>query len=94
MNTVTLQVPMSKTLRQQAQVVADEYGFSSIQEVIRLFLNRFSQKSISLNFGEPTVVLSDKAEKRYLKMEKEFLSGKVNSAPAHSADEFFKQLGI
>lgn len=44
MNTVTLQVPMSKTLRQQAQVVADEYGFSSIQEVIRLFLNRFSQK--------------------------------------------------
>jgi antitoxin component of RelBE/YafQ-DinJ toxin-antitoxin module len=91
MNTVTLQVPMSKTLRQQAQIVADEYGFSSIQEVIRLFLNRFSQKSISLNFGEPTVVLSAKAEKRYLKMEEDFRAGR-NFKTANSLNDFFAQL--
>lgn len=93
MNTVTLQVPMSRTLRQQAQVVADEYGFSSIQEVIRLFLNRFSQKSIALNFGEPSVTLSDKAEKRYLKMEKDFRAGK-NIYRATSVDDFMKQLNV
>ncbi|MEK7503993.1 MAG: hypothetical protein AAB550_00620 [Patescibacteria group bacterium] len=91
MNTVTLQVPMSKTLRQQAQVVADEYGFSSIQEVIRLFLNRFSQKSISLNFGEPTVILSDKAEKRYLKMEQDFRIGK-NVYRANDVNDLLRQL--
>ena len=91
MNTVTLQVPMSKTLRQQAQIVADEYGFSSIQEVIRLFLNRFSQKSIALNFGEPSVVLSDKAEKRYLKMEKDFRAGK-NISRVANVEDFLKQL--
>jgi antitoxin component of RelBE/YafQ-DinJ toxin-antitoxin module len=91
MNTVTLQVPMSKTLRQQAQIVADEYGFSSIQEVIRLFLNRFSQKSISLNFSEPSVVLSDKAEKRYLKMEEDFKAGR-NFKTANSLNDFFAQL--
>lgn len=93
MNTVTLQVPMSRSLRQQAQIVADEYGFSSIQEVIRLFLNRFSQKSISLNFGEPSVVLSDKAEKRYLKMEKDFRAGK-NIYRATNVDDFMKQLNV
>ena len=82
---------MSKTLRQQAQIVADEYGFSSIQEVIRLFLNRFSQKSIALNFGEPSVVLSDKAEKRYLKMEEDFKAGR-NFKTASSLNDFFAQL--
>jgi antitoxin component of RelBE/YafQ-DinJ toxin-antitoxin module len=91
MNTVTLQVPMSKTLRQRAQIVADEYGFSSIQEVIRIFLNRFSQKSISLNFGGPSVILSNKAEKRYLKMEQDFRTGK-NVYQANDVDDLLRQL--
>lgn len=91
MDTVTLQVPMSKTLRQQAQIVADEYGFSSIQEVVRLFLNRFFQKSLTLNFGEPPIVLSAKAEKRYLKMEKDFRDGK-NIYKATNIDDFLEQL--
>lgn len=51
MDTVTIQVPMQTSLKYAAAKVAQEYGFSSLQEVIRVLLNQFTQKKLVLQFG-------------------------------------------
>ena len=92
MDTVTLQVPMSKSLRNQASIVAGEYGFSSLQEVIRILLNKLAKRQLSVNIEQfPAVKLSAKNEKRYLKMEEDFKSGK-NVFYAKNVDDFLRQL--
>lgn len=92
MDTVTLQVPMSKSLRNQASVVAGEYGFSSLQEVIRVLLNKLAKRQLSVNIEQfPTVKLSARNEKRYLKMEADFKAGR-NVYYAKDVDDLLKQL--
>ena len=39
MSTTTLQIPVSKDLKSSATEVAKEYGFSSLQEIVRVLLN-------------------------------------------------------
>lgn len=92
MDTVTLQVPMNKSLRDSAAVVAADYGFSSLQEVIRVLLNKLAKRQLSVNIEQfPAVKLSAKNEKRYLKMEADFKAGR-NFKTANSLDDFFAQL--
>lgn len=77
MNTVTLQVPINKNLRDRATTVAEKMGFSSLQEAVRVFLNKMAKGQLDIQFEEPTVQLSPKAIKRYDKMMDEVESGKV-----------------
>lgn len=76
MNTTIIQVPVSKVLRNQAMRAAQENGFSSIQDAIRLFLTKLAKKQIAVNLEDTAVPLSWKNEKRYLKMDKDFEKGK------------------
>jgi hypothetical protein len=46
MNTVTLQVSMAQTLKTKASKVAQDLGFSSLQEVVRVLLSEFSRGKI------------------------------------------------
>ncbi|MBM3208763.1 hypothetical protein FJZ40_00515 [Candidatus Shapirobacteria bacterium] len=67
---------MPKDLRERAEVMAvNYYGFSSLQELLRVFLNKLAAKRINILFEE-TVALSPEAEKRYLKMDKDFKAGR------------------
>lgn len=93
MDTVTLQIPMPKSLRIQAASVADALGFSSLQDLVRLLLTRVAKHQISINVVEqfPAVKLSKKNEMRYLKMEKDFEKGK-NVYHAKNINELFSQL--
>lgn len=93
MDTITLQVPMSKTLRGEAEEVANSYGFSSLQDLIRLLLTKVAKRQLTINVVErfPAVKLSKKNERRYLKMEKDFEEGK-NVYHAKNINEFFSQL--
>jgi hypothetical protein len=70
MKKTILQIPMSKELRFQAEKAALEEGFSSLQETVRLFLQKLAKKAISITFYEQpkTIQLSPKAIKRYNKM--------------------------
>lgn len=70
-----LQVPVSKTLRAKAENAAYDFGFSSLQEVIRVFMTKLAQGAIEVSFQE-TVKLSDEARNRYEKMDKDFSTGK------------------
>ncbi len=91
MNTTTLQVPLSKTLKASATAVANDYGFSSLQDIVRLFLSKFAKRELIISVGEPAIRLSAKNEKRYLKMDKDFDEGK-NVFVANNVDELMKDL--
>ena len=91
MDIVTLQVPMHKSLRDTAAAVAADYGFSSLQEAVRIYLSKLAKRQLSVSITEePTVRLSKKNERRYLKMEADFRAGR-NFKTANSLDEFFAQ---
>lgn len=49
MDAITLQVPMNKDLRDKATKMAKEEGFSSLQELIRVFLTQFVKNKLILN---------------------------------------------
>lgn len=77
MDTTTLQIPLSKTLKFDATQVARDSGFSSLQDVVRFFLTKFAKKEIAIGLEQfPAVKLSAKNEARYMKMEEDFRSGK------------------
>jgi antitoxin component of RelBE/YafQ-DinJ toxin-antitoxin module len=91
MKTVNLQVPMSEELRLSAQEAAIEQGFSSVQEAVRIFLNKLAERTISVVFVPRVEKLSPKAEKRYLKIAKEIEKG-VGMYKAKNIDDLMKQL--
>ncbi|MDP3917695.1 MAG: hypothetical protein Q8Q30_00775 [Candidatus Woesebacteria bacterium] len=93
MDTTTLQVPLTKTLKSNATSVAKEYGFSSLQEIVRVMLSKLSKKEFVISFGEqfPTIALSAKNEARYAKMEEDFKANR-NVYTAKNLDDFFDKL--
>lgn len=96
MNTTTiLQIPIDKTLRNEAAIVASEYyGFSSLQEVVRVLLKRLARHELTFNVSTeryPTVKMSKRAEKRYAKMEEDFKLGR-NVKTFDNVEDFLKDL--
>ncbi|OGE25319.1 hypothetical protein A3C26_00625 [Candidatus Daviesbacteria bacterium RIFCSPHIGHO2_02_FULL_39_12] len=91
MQRTVLQVPLPKELKISAKKAAQDAGFSSLQEVLRVFMKKFASKKIDLAFEEEVTYLSPKAEKRYLKATEDFKKGK-NVYYAKDVKEFFKQL--
>lgn len=92
MDTTTLQVPLTKQLKASATSVAEEYGFSSLQEVVRVLLTKLSKRELAVSIEQfPAVRLSAKNEKRYAKMDEDFKAGK-NVYTANSLEEFFDKI--
>lgn len=92
MNRTVLQIPLSKELKLSAEEAALDYGFSSLQEILRVFMKKLVLRTVNLSFKEEKVVhLSKKNEKRYLKMDEDFKKGR-NIYTATSVDDLMKQL--
>lgn len=89
--TVNLQVPVSKELKVAAQQSALDMGFSSLQEALRIFLHDLAQKTVDVVFAPKEIVLSEKAEKRYLNMIKDIKKDK-GWYKAKDADDLIHQL--
>ena len=90
MQRAVLQVPINSQLRQQAEKAAMSQGFSSLQEIVRLFLTKLAENRIELTFQE-SIKLSPKTEKRYLKMTEDFEKGK-NIYTAKDVKDLIRQL--
>ena len=90
MDKTVLQIPVSKNLRIKAENAALASGFSSLQEIIRVFMKKLSQRAIEVSFQE-VVKLSPRAERRYQKMDKDFVIGK-NVYSAKTIEELKTQL--
>ncbi|MBP8591073.1 hypothetical protein KBI33_01230 [Candidatus Shapirobacteria bacterium] len=91
MSTTVLQVPLPKDLKSSASAVAKEYGFSSLQEVVRIFLTKLSKRELAVEIGPAPIYLSKKAGERYQKMDEDFKAGK-NIFQAVDADDLMDQL--
>lgn len=93
MNVTTLQVPISPVLRDNATSVARDYGFSSLQDLVRLLLTKIANHQLAINVVEqfPAVKLSKKNEKRYAKMDEDFEKDR-NVYHAKDVDDLLRQL--
>lgn len=89
---VILQVPMKKELKLAAEKVAEESGFSSLQDAIRMFLNKFSQNNFTVSFEQREERLSPKAEKRYAKIVERIKSGKEKTIGFSNVDDMMAYL--
>ncbi len=92
MQRTILQVPLPKELKISAEKAAQDAGFSSLQEVLRVFMKKFANKKIDLAFEEEVTYLSLKAEKRYTKIMRDVKSGKEKVYTAKDAADLLEQL--
>lgn len=74
MQRIIVQVPMTKELKDRAEIISSDLGFSSLQETIRVLLTKLYKREFSLkveeNNGEPSKYLLSamkRAEKNYRK---------------------------
>lgn len=86
-----LQVPLSAVIRDQALVAAQELGFSSLQEAIRILLVKLAARRLTISIEENIIPLSSAAEKRYTKMDRDFAEGK-NVRTAKTVADLINQL--
>ena len=92
-NRVILQIPMPKSLKKQAEAVAADYGFSSLQESIRVMVKKFAKRELTINVQENEEIthLSPAAEKRYKKAIEDIKAGR-NIYKPKDTNEFFRLL--
>ena len=91
MNSTVLQIPIDKNTRNQAASYAEKMGFSSLQEVVRIFLSKIAAGEINVTF-EPTIQLSPKAISRYNKIIDEVESNKVKTKTFADVNSLMKHL--
>lgn len=92
-NRVILQVPMPKSLKEQAETVSTDYGFSSLQEVIRIILAKLAKKELifTVQETEKIIHLSTAAQKRYKKAIDDIKKNR-NIFKPQNKEEFFRLL--
>ncbi len=89
MNRTILQIPIDLALRQRAEQAAEKAGFSSVQEVVRVFLTKLASSKIEFGFHEP--ILTKAAEHRYQNMIGD-IKKKKNITKANNLEELFSTL--
>ncbi|MEK7168539.1 MAG: hypothetical protein AAB532_02265 [Patescibacteria group bacterium] len=90
MNKTVLQIPINRDLKISAEQEALSQGFSSLQELVRVFLSKIATHKIEVTLQESTM-LSEKNEKRYLDMTKDFELGK-NTYSSNSVSDLVNKL--
>lgn len=79
---------MNKDLKEKAESVSSDLGFSSLQEAIRVLLTKFSKREFSLKVEEAEEIpyLSAAAEKKFKKAQEDIKAGKVSPKFDNAAD--------
>lgn len=85
-----LQIPLSQDLKVNAEKAAKSSGFSSLQELVRVFLSKVATRKIEVTIQE-SVELSGRNEKRYLKMSSDFEKNK-NIYSAKDIEDLIRKL--
>ncbi|MDO8576813.1 MAG: hypothetical protein Q7R82_00570 [Candidatus Daviesbacteria bacterium] len=78
MQRIIVQVPMSRELKEKAEMVSTDLGFSSIQETIRVLLTKLSKREFNLKVEETEEIthLSPAAERKFKKAVEDIKAGK------------------
>ena len=90
MQRIVLQVPMTQELKEKAEAVSSDLGFSSLQETIRVLLTKLAKKEFSLRVEETEEVtyLSKVAEKKFTKAVEDIKAGRNIYKPKNKKDFF------
>lgn len=93
MQRVVVQVPMSRELKEKAQSVSLDMGFSSLQETIRLLLTKLSKRELTMTIEplEEIAHLSKAAEARYAQAVRDIKAGR-NITKTKNVDELLSLL--
>lgn len=93
MQRIIVQVPMDKDLKERAEIVSSDLGFSSLQEIIRVLLTKLSKKEFSLKVEEAEEIkyLSPKAEIKFKKAVEDIKAGK-NVTKTENIEELLELL--
>lgn len=93
MQRVIVQVPMSKDLKEKAEVVSSDLGFSSVQEAIRVLLTKLSKREFSLRVEETEEIkyLSPVAERKFKKAIEDIKAGR-NVTKTENVDQLLELL--
>lgn len=93
MQRIVVQVPMSRELKDKADLVSADLGFSSIQETIRVLLTKLSKREFSLKVAEVEEIthLSTTAERKFKKAVADIKAGRNIYKPKNKK-EFFDLL--
>lgn len=86
-----MQIPMDVDLRNKAEKAVVEQGFSTLQDFTRLVYRKLVQNRLEVRLGEPPVQLSQKAIRRYKKIDDDYRKGK-NIYTVNSVDGLMKKL--
>lgn len=90
MDKTIFQVPVTVDLRKEAEKEALRQGFSSLQEIVRIFLRRLADRTVAFTFEE-VVHLSPRAVKRYNKAIKD-IEERKGVFSAKSSEDLMHQL--
>lgn len=89
MRTATLEIPLTKTLKEDAEAIARQRGFSSLAAFVRALIQKVVARTAVVD--KDVVHLSERAEKRYIKITEDFKKGR-NVYTAKGVDDLMKQL--
>lgn len=90
MSRTVLQVPLNQDIKANAEKAALAQGFSSLQELVRVFLSKVASHKIEVTLQD-IPILSKNNEKRYLDMTADFESGQ-NVYEAKDINDLIKKL--
>lgn len=86
---------MNKELKEKAQQVSSDLGFSSLQETIRVILNKLARRELKLQVteqeAEEIIYLSPAAERKFKKAVEDIKAGRNIYKPKNK-EEFFKMV--
>lgn len=94
MQRVTVQVPMTKDLKEKAEIVSSDLGFSSLQETIRVLLTKLAKREFSIKVEENTeeiTHLSKASERKFKKAVEDIKAGR-NITKTENIDELLQML--
>lgn len=92
MSKTIIQIPVEKSLRDKAAKQALAMGFSSLQESLRLVLNKIANGKLRVSWDADEEELSPRAARRYDRMVQEVQTGKSKALSFTSVDEMMKYL--
>lgn len=93
MQRVIVQVPMDKQLKEKAEAISSDMGFSSLQEIIRILLTKLSKRELAVRLEEVEKItdLSPKAERKFKKAVEDIKAG-TNVTKTKNVDELLALL--
>lgn len=80
MNQTNLQIPIDAKICDRAKKAAKKQGFSSLQEMIRVFLAQVIDERLMAGFFQENIALSKDAQERYEKLLAEKIGGKASAS--------------